>query len=343
MAKEFIRVTGGPAAGATIQLNGDVTFGRNAADAGALGGDAELSREHARITRAATGDLLVQDLGSTNGTFVNGQRIAAPTPLRPGDQVQLGTSTLELAADGAQTAIASTPPPVHQATKAGAPAPAPVAQQAPATPRPAAPPRRPAGPAPEHPALAPAPRDGGLGGRTSLLAAILGILIGGGIAAAIWAGDDSSAASPVERFSLMAEGFSAETFDERSGQREIVITMKTFEAPHEIEELHLHKYLDETTPPPQRTYDAIYTFTAQNGDTLVLSAAGDVTEPQGPDRFFGQTFEQWRVVNGTGNFEGAIGEGTITTAVNVAGRGPQSAPTGSNVVKHIQGELELRD
>jgi hypothetical protein len=168
------------------------------------------------------------------------------------------------------------------------------------------------------------------------------LLVGGGVATAIAGDDDSSGTSP-ERFSLVAEGWSGETLDEETRQREIVITMRTFEAPHGIEELRVHKYLDETTPPPQRTYDAIYTFSAQNGDTLVLSAAGDVTEPQGPDRFFGQTFEQWRVVEGTGVFEGAKGEGTITTAVDVAGRGSAAAPTGSNVLKHIQGTVELSD
>ena len=86
------------------------------------------------------------------------------------------------------------------------------------------------------------------------------------------------------------------------------------------------------TPSPRRT-----------GTRSSSAAAGDVTEPEGPDAFFGQTFEQWRVVEGTGVFEGARGEGTITTAVDVAGRGPAEAPTGSNVVKHIQGTLQLSD
>jgi pSer/pThr/pTyr-binding forkhead associated (FHA) protein len=35
----------------------------------------------------------VEDLGSTNGTFVNGQRIAGPQPLQPGDVIAIGTST----------------------------------------------------------------------------------------------------------------------------------------------------------------------------------------------------------------------------------------------------------
>jgi hypothetical protein len=315
MAQQTLRVTSGPASGTTIQLNGDVTFGRDAGDTGTLGGDPEISREHARITTASNGELMVEDLGSTNGTFVNGHKIAAPTPIRPGDSIELGGSTLELPA-----------PPAAKPPRPGT------------TPPPVGTTPLPSGLGPAHPA---ASKAGGVKAPFVVLAAVVGLLVGGGIAAAIW-GDDSSASEP-EEFSLMAEGWSGETLDPQTSQREIVITMKTFESPHGIEELRVHKFLDETTPPPQRTYDAMYTFSAQNGDTLVFSAAGDVTEPEGPDAFFGQTFEQWRVVEGTGIFEGARGEGTITTAVDVAGRGPAEAPTGSNVIKHIQGTLELSD
>ncbi len=87
-----LRVSSGPAAGTTIELNGDFTFGRDSGDGGSLGGDPEISREHARLTRGADGEVLVQDLGSTNGTFVNGHRIAAPTRIRPGDVIELGGS-----------------------------------------------------------------------------------------------------------------------------------------------------------------------------------------------------------------------------------------------------------
>lgn len=314
MTVQTLRVTSGPAAGTTIQLNGDVTFGRDAGDAGALGGDPEISREHARITTGSSGELQVEDLGSTNGTFVNGQQIAAPTSIHAGDRIELGGSALEVAGQPAQQRPprpGTTPPPVGKT-----PLPSELASSRPATPA----------------------KNGGSKAPFAVVGAVIGVLVGGAIAAAIWGDDESNAA---ERFSLMAEGWSGETLAADTGQREIVITMKTFESPHGIEELRVHKYLDETTPPPQRTYDAIYTFSAQNGDTLVFSAAGDVTEPQGPDQFFGQTFEQWRVVEGTGIFEGAKGEGTITTAVDVAGRGTAEAPTGSNVIKHIQGTLEL--
>jgi pSer/pThr/pTyr-binding forkhead associated (FHA) protein len=94
MASEFLKVTEGPSAGTEIQLEGDFLIGRSAEGDGTLGGDAEISREHARVSRAGSGELLVEDLGSTNGTSVNGQRISAPTPIRPGDTLNVGTSTI---------------------------------------------------------------------------------------------------------------------------------------------------------------------------------------------------------------------------------------------------------
>src|SRR5687768_8780535 len=114
----FIRVTGGTAAGAEIPLDDELLIGRSASGDGSLGGDTELSREHASIKRA-DGELLIEDLGSTNGTFVNGERITAPTPIQPGDKISVGASTVEVAGTlpaGAQpTAVAGTPitPPVQ--------------------------------------------------------------------------------------------------------------------------------------------------------------------------------------------------------------------------------------
>lgn len=49
----------------------------------------EISRQHAQFTREGA-SIVVGDLGSTNGTFVNGQRISGPTPLKNGDIVELG-------------------------------------------------------------------------------------------------------------------------------------------------------------------------------------------------------------------------------------------------------------
>ncbi|NIO00422.1 MAG: FHA domain-containing protein, partial [Anaerolineae bacterium] len=50
--------------------------------------DAEVSRQHARLTQTPGGYVL-EDLGSTNGTFVNGERLVAPRVLSAGDLVGL--------------------------------------------------------------------------------------------------------------------------------------------------------------------------------------------------------------------------------------------------------------
>lgn len=57
--------------------------------------DTYASQEHARIF-GRNGGWYVEDLGSTNGTFVNEQRLVAPALLQPGDRVRVGTTVLEL-------------------------------------------------------------------------------------------------------------------------------------------------------------------------------------------------------------------------------------------------------
>ncbi len=55
--------------------------------------DDGVSRHHARL-RYDTGGLWVSDLDSRNGTFVNGEKITTPTPLKNGDKVQIGAATV---------------------------------------------------------------------------------------------------------------------------------------------------------------------------------------------------------------------------------------------------------
>ncbi len=57
--------------------------------------DAELSRRHARIVQQASGFVL-EDLGSTNGCFVGGQRITGPYALRPGESIRFGDNVTVL-------------------------------------------------------------------------------------------------------------------------------------------------------------------------------------------------------------------------------------------------------
>jgi pSer/pThr/pTyr-binding forkhead associated (FHA) protein len=57
-----------------------------------------VSRVHCRLTAHSSTRLEVQDLGSTNGTYVNGQRIMR-TELKPGDKLAVGRAELEVGAD----------------------------------------------------------------------------------------------------------------------------------------------------------------------------------------------------------------------------------------------------
>ena len=55
--------------------------------------DPNISRQHAEI-RPRGGSWVVSDLGSTNGVCLNGRRIEAPEVVRPGDEIELGTSVI---------------------------------------------------------------------------------------------------------------------------------------------------------------------------------------------------------------------------------------------------------
>jgi len=58
--------------------------------------DPNVSRQHAEI-RPRGGSWVVTDLGSTNGSRLNGRRLEQPTVLKPGDEIELGTTTLTFA------------------------------------------------------------------------------------------------------------------------------------------------------------------------------------------------------------------------------------------------------
>jgi len=81
--------------GSTLELAGPTVAGRDAASGLVLDGDDFASSRHASIEPAADG-VWVVDLGSTNGTFVNGSRIEARTRLEQGDVLRIGQTELGL-------------------------------------------------------------------------------------------------------------------------------------------------------------------------------------------------------------------------------------------------------
>ena len=111
MAGEQLRVSEGKEQGRLLGIDADLLIGRLAPeDEGRLGGDPEISRRHARVARGADGQLAIEDLGSANGTFVNGTRIDAPRALVAGDRVRVGKTVLEVTAAGSAAAEATLAP-----------------------------------------------------------------------------------------------------------------------------------------------------------------------------------------------------------------------------------------
>ncbi len=78
----------------TVQMAASMVIGRAPACELMLE-DTYISQQHARIF-GKNGSWYVEDLGSTNGTYVNDQKLAAPAMVQPGDRIRAGTTVLEL-------------------------------------------------------------------------------------------------------------------------------------------------------------------------------------------------------------------------------------------------------
>jgi predicted component of type VI protein secretion system len=95
MSELSLEIVEGPDAGRRASLSGPLEIGRGR-DTGMMLADQLVSRLHARVSPVGAGRAVVEDLGSRNGTFVNGNQVHAPTELVPGDQLLLGVTVLEL-------------------------------------------------------------------------------------------------------------------------------------------------------------------------------------------------------------------------------------------------------
>jgi hypothetical protein len=121
----------GPTVGAVYPLESEsISIGRDASN-GIQINDAEMSRRHARL-QFQGGKYVIEDVGSTNGTHVNGQRLSAPYVLKAGDVVSFGegnvlgfeSSDFDPAATlatprSAKPGYAAVPPPAPAAAYAG--------------------------------------------------------------------------------------------------------------------------------------------------------------------------------------------------------------------------------
>jgi serine/threonine-protein kinase len=127
-----LKVTAGNATGTKIEVSDELVLGRHAEGEGRLGDDVEISRQHARLARAGAG-FVVEDLGSTNGTFLNGRRIEAPELLSVGDEIELGGTRMIVQVSATTPPATPAPPPPGHDTPPSTPAPAPTEEGAPPT------------------------------------------------------------------------------------------------------------------------------------------------------------------------------------------------------------------
>jgi hypothetical protein len=156
MAQFRFVMRSGPVVGKVFALEAqEISIGREPSNTIVVN-DAQISRRHARMElRGPT--YAIQDLGSTNGTFVNGVRLSGMQDLIPGDLVTLGEGIVmafESTSDMNATLLSSMPAPTAVPVHPPAPAPTPAVPPAPA---PVYPAKVPAGPVSAPPAVPPAP------------------------------------------------------------------------------------------------------------------------------------------------------------------------------------------
>jgi pSer/pThr/pTyr-binding forkhead associated (FHA) protein len=90
-----LEVIEGPDAGKQMIIDRPIVIGRDAQSDFVLA-DGEVSGQHARITPSPDGTATIEDLESTNGTFVNHNELEGPAHLEPGDELLLGVSVIQL-------------------------------------------------------------------------------------------------------------------------------------------------------------------------------------------------------------------------------------------------------
>src|SRR5918999_1535736 len=134
-----LRVVSGPAAGQTLEVVGEVIIGREG-DGLAIP-DKEISRRNTAV-RPTEGGVEIEDLGSMNGTMVDGRRITEPVTLTMGGTIEVGSSQIRVELTPMATTRVTAAPDVTRVTgkpppPPPGPPPAETAPGAPAAPEPA--------------------------------------------------------------------------------------------------------------------------------------------------------------------------------------------------------------
>lgn len=94
MSGLILEIVEGAEAGRVLHVGEGIELGREPSLPGAINDD-QVSRKHARLTPAGAG-VRAEDLGSSNGTYVNDQPIAGGVMMAPGDRIRIGLTVLEL-------------------------------------------------------------------------------------------------------------------------------------------------------------------------------------------------------------------------------------------------------
>lgn len=108
LPKFVMRGVSGPTFGKTFGVTGALTLGRSAECDISIPSD-EISRHHAKLQLVADG-VMVEDMGSANGTFVNNQRVHGSTLMRHGDELRLDTVRFMLMSPAGEAASAAQRP-----------------------------------------------------------------------------------------------------------------------------------------------------------------------------------------------------------------------------------------
>jgi pSer/pThr/pTyr-binding forkhead associated (FHA) protein len=113
MAPLTLEIVEGPGAGRQLTVDRPAVIGRSA-EVDFVLDDTQASRRHARVAPGADGALVIEDLDSANGTFINHNELQGPARLDPGDELLIGVTLMQVRSraqiDAQPSAVRAVPP-----------------------------------------------------------------------------------------------------------------------------------------------------------------------------------------------------------------------------------------